>query len=101
MKNTDHNNLGHKILILLVIVGLSSCQSGPSPEESPGAQIVPESSKVIAVELPSESDLAQLAAEDPELEPIDECLICHSDQQTLMDTAKPEVVQEVENSGEG
>ena len=45
------------------------------------------------------SSLTDLAV--PAQESADECLICHTDKQSLIDAAAPEVVVESESEGEG
>ena len=101
MKSKDIEYLSKRILILVAMIGLSSCLSNPVPEPVSGSQIVPDSSEITASASQAESSEGEIPAEDQEPDPKDECLICHSDQQTLVDTAKPVDIKESESSGEG
>jgi hypothetical protein len=101
MKSKDNAHFYKRILIFVVMIGLSSCQSHPAPDPDPGYQFVSATAESSAIITPSVSTEADLFAEDQETEIPDECLICHSDQQKLIDTAKPVIVLESESSGEG
>jgi hypothetical protein len=84
---------------LLLIAGVS-CQAGdPQPEAT---QTLEATSVVEAAEpTPTENSEETAAAEMVEAEPENQCLICHTDQAALMDTASPVVDLESESSGEG
>jgi hypothetical protein len=86
-------------LLLLVAV---SCQTGAT-EQVPTQAVAPEDTLEIdevdsaEPENSSGEDQAQVV----ESEDLNQCLICHTDQQALQDTADPVVVVESESSGEG
>jgi len=101
MKSKDNAHFYKRILIFVVMIGLSSCQSHPAPEPDSGSQFVTATSESTAIISPSISTDTDLITEDQETEIPDECLICHSNQQKLIDTANPVVVLESESSGEG
>ena len=101
MKSKENEHFYKRILIFVVIFGLSSCQSHSTPEPDTGSQFVISTSESTSIISPSESTETDILTEDQETEIPDECLICHSDQQKLIDTAKPVVVLESESSGEG
>jgi len=101
MKNKDNAHFFKGILVFVMMIGLSCCQSHSTPAPDPGDQFVTATSESTASILPSVSAETDLTAEDQETEIPNECLICHSDQQKLIDTANPVVVLESESSGEG
>jgi hypothetical protein len=95
------NNLKSKVLLIAVfilIIGLSACQTNRVHQQEELSQLLEGLPKSTVLPEPTE---VTLFAEDLETETIDECLICHSNQQTLIDTAKPVVVVKSESSGEG
>lgn len=84
------------LLGLLLLVGAVSCQADqtqqlPEPTSAPVLTEAPEPTAV--------GDEAALASQ-AEVN-VDECLACHTDKQTLVDTADPVVDLESESSGEG
>jgi len=99
----NYPNPGILIFGLVLSVTLASCQSAP---ETVSENII-EDTQDISLEDNSESatttDDDNATEADPELvvEEINQCLVCHADQETLKDTAYPVVVIESESSGEG
>jgi len=89
------------IYMFILAIGLTSCKSASDQEEKLASQtnLI---STVIATPM-VESVLVEDAVptEDQKPENIDECLLCHTNQQALIDTANPVVVLESESSGEG
>ena len=87
--------------VLLILLAVS-CQTADSqvaedPTQEEGEAEVLESPE------PTETEAEEMAEAVIEEEPavVDECLVCHTDQETLMDTADPVVDLESESSGEG
>ena len=87
------------IWVGFLLIGLVGCQAA--------ATQLPESPTVELEEAPVE-ETAEPTQEDesPDMEeaqapPENECLVCHTDQAALMDTADPVVDTESESSGEG
>ena len=84
----------------MLLIGAVSCQAEnaqPTAEQDLEETPLVETAEPTATE--ESSDVAVL--EEVEAEPEDQCLICHTDQATLMDTADPVVAIESESSGEG
>jgi hypothetical protein len=83
------------IVALLLAIGLAACQQ--TPEEQPTSATIEAS--VPPTEIPTEPPTEAAPTEEPET--VDECLLCHVDQQRLIDTADPveEVVSENEGAG--
>jgi len=95
------NNLKSKVLLIAVFflfIGLSACQTNRLRQQEDLSQLLEGLPKSTVLPQPIE---VTLIADDLETETIDECLVCHSNQQTLIDTAKPVVIVESESSGEG
>lgn len=87
------------IFALVLPIALASCQSVPSPVTESIDQVTSsdetlESTATSEVETVSQADLDQAPEE------INECLLCHTNQQTLTDSASPVVVVESESYGE-
>ncbi|MBI5841508.1 MAG: hypothetical protein HZB19_15555 [Chloroflexi bacterium] len=71
-------------LLVLILFALSACAS-KSPADAP-----------------AKTDTPAIEAAEATAAPVnDECLICHTDKQRLIDTAKPEVAAESESKGVG
>ena len=94
--------------VLLILGGLMlvlavSCQAGAAQPaltqtldlEPTGVQITEEAEEEPTIETGEDPTQAITAEEQ------NQCLICHTDQQKLQDTADPVVVVESESSGEG
>ena len=95
-KNSTHFPLFFILLGLFLILGAVSCraQAEQMPtqtqeEAAPETQASPEPT------FEAEEMVEVTVAE------VDECLACHTDKQTLVDTASPVELAESENSGEG
>lgn len=88
----------NKLIFLLIFLGiiLVACQSGQLPAStveidqealqtsSPTPPLIPQ---------PTNQDPAIIAGQEPEPEVVNECFVCHSDMQKLIDTANPELAQ--------
>ncbi|MCJ7717057.1 MAG: hypothetical protein MUO54_11140 [Anaerolineales bacterium] len=89
------------ILVLTLAVGLTSCQSASDPEAKLVSLIDIESTEIPEPTLVSELSTDAVPVDDQESDDEDECLLCHADQKSLIDTANPVVVLASESSGEG
>ena len=86
-------------MLLVLAVG---CQTkGSEVTEDPS--LVQEDAEVLESPEPTTSETEEMVEVESEGDPaeVDQCLVCHTDQDTLMDTADPVVHLEAENSGEG
>lgn len=102
-KNRKHAFSGILILVAVVSIVLASCQSDPvtiseTVEQETLNTAADEPTESIPI---SEDTLISQADEDLVAEEINQCLICHSNKQTLVENAYPAVVVASENSGEG
>ena len=85
---------------IILLVFSFACQAKTSTDLDPQD----EGTQEIAVETDQNAEEKEETAAMPEEElavVVDECLQCHTDQQTLTETADTIVVVESENSGEG
>jgi len=80
----------------LLLIGAVSCQAEQT--QLPAAETP---TQEVAEQAPTEESVEIAASEETEVPPQDQCLVCHTDQQTLMDTAAQVVALESESSGEG
>jgi hypothetical protein len=87
----------HVFLLVIVVFVLSGCtvivEAAPAPSEVKAE----ETGKLISNNLRSISDLMVPPPEPP----VNECLECHIDKQSLIDNAKPEEAVEKESTGVG
>jgi hypothetical protein len=105
------------ILGLLLVLTLLGCTEQSTPEAQPTATeyaypaplndpaevvasltAIPEEEATEANEESVEPEPTEAIAAEPQ---VDNCVECHTDQQTLMDTADPVAEVESENEGEG
>jgi hypothetical protein len=91
-------------LVFGLMLVMSGCTSPPESLSTPtvGDQIEVEITPVepTPAGMEQEEDQDQQAAE-AEPQETNQCLVCHTDQQALTDTADPEPVVEEESTGEG
>ena len=83
------------ILILFVILGLTGCKT-TSLAEIPSEDII-ESTQI----LQETAELNPAATPEESSGETNHCLECHTDKQSLMDSADPVVLVESESSGAG
>ena len=85
-------------LVLFLVIFFAGCRSASAPPTGNHTQQISLSADLTQS---PEFDLIVVPEEPLVPEIKDECFSCHTDQQALIDTAKPVVVIEKENSGEG
>jgi hypothetical protein len=87
----------------ILLLAAVSCQAAATRQPETQTE-EPENTQVVD-SVPSQEEGEGTSGEDQgqvvEVEDPNQCLICHTDKQTLMDTADPVVVVESESSGEG
>ena len=105
-------------VVLLLLFSLVGCGSEPTPVAEPSAETHvypppmndPEEVAASLTAVPEEEATAPTEEDAPDSEPtevvaaepeVDNCVECHTDQQTLIDTADPVAEVESENEGEG
>jgi len=93
-------------LILLIGVTLGACsqvsigeEAGTSQLEVPAALVEPTDVPIEAAQALVEPETTDLMASEEVA--ISDCLVCHTDKQMLIDTAKPEEEVVSESEGEG
>lgn len=90
---------------VLFLLGAVSCQA-VVPQQTETQTLHLEGSADTQSAEPTSTETAGVAAEagssqSPEADEVNQCLVCHADQQALTDTATALVVIESESSGEG
>jgi hypothetical protein len=94
----NNRSLNIRVIFLLLVGSLLIAACG----QQVATEIQPPSSSSVAPEPAPVSEAPVMVAEPVALvETPDECLLCHTDKQRLIDTAKPEEDLEAENKGEG
>jgi hypothetical protein len=99
MKNFSIKNHYGTVIVLsiLVILLAASCQSS-EPQETEVPTLKQEETEVLESPEPAPETEEMTEVETAE---VNQCLVCHTDQDTLMDVADPVVHLESESSGEG
>jgi hypothetical protein len=99
------------LMLLLMALGLGACSNRSEPSEIPTEMEITEDNSVVISETTDDMVLEVIASSEnptqdgdmaavvPEVE--NYCIDCHTNQQTLIDTAKPEGEVASENEGEG
>jgi hypothetical protein len=92
----------YKILIMagLVLGLLAGCSSGDEVTPDVTPTVAREQTLEIDDEQEQTDQVSLEITEEPEIV-VDECLVCHSNEERLKDTAAPVVDLESESSGEG
>ena len=102
--NNSPSKIPYRALMLLgalLLLGAVGCQSGSTqvaetqiPEQDP-VEVSPSPE-------PTPNQAEEVDQEEAvETDQLNQCLVCHTDEQALKDTAKPVVDKESESSGEG
>ncbi len=84
-------------LTIFLSIVIAGCRSKPAPDLEPTPLPATDSDSVE----PAVAESVSETIEDQKTDEVNECLECHTNQQTLMDTAAPVIVVESESSGEG
>jgi hypothetical protein len=86
--------------VFLMVLAVSCQTADPQIVEEPTLE---QEEEVLESPEPTASDPNEIteAQDEGESAEVDQCLVCHTDQDTLMDTADPVVDLESESSGEG
>ena len=84
------------VVSLLLVLGVAACQSVPE-EQAP--TVAATAAEILPSDTPTEIPAEETSSDTQET--VDECLICHIDQQRLIDTADPEEEVISENEGAG
>lgn len=92
----------YHLLILggLILAAAVSCRASDQDlRAAPELELT--ETATFALESPQATSPTEMAVVESEPEEVDQCLVCHTDKQSLIDTADPVVVVESEDSGEG
>ena len=92
---TNNNIFRICIVSLLIAAVAAACQ----PEEEPAPIAAAVSPQVQLTDIPTQTPTEVAPTETAEI--VDQCLLCHADQQRLIDTADPVVEVVSENEGAG
>lgn len=101
--NKQPNHFSFIILVFVSAVTLAGCQSGTDLEAETIPEVTLESEVLLdsdPTEAPSDETNINGSTQVEKAE-INQCLVCHTDQQELTNTAYPVEVVESESSGEG
>jgi hypothetical protein len=101
MKNKEIKLTYFGILLLILAIGLTSCQVDSATETDLVSQSDSDSTETLEITLEPEPVAAEVSVEEQESDNKDECLLCHTYKETLLDTANPVAVIDSESSGEG
>jgi hypothetical protein len=85
------------LLIGLLVIGLAACAT----QTAVPAQIAPPISQAPPTAAPTEGVVIPTDEPIAELETINQCLVCHTDKDMLIETAAPEVEVIKESEGVG
>ncbi|KAA3643536.1 MAG: hypothetical protein DWQ07_23810 [Chloroflexi bacterium] len=98
------NNHRYTIIVLILLAGiflLAACQPGSG--DAVTEEIEPQATSTIHAAVDEPVSDEETSTDDPvgEVQSTDECIVCHTDKQMLIDTAEPEVDLHSENEGAG
>ena len=101
-KPTRFLNPAQLVWVGLLLIGLVGCQA-EAAQQPETATVDQEPAPVEESAAPTEAaESTEMAeAEEAEAAPENQCLVCHTDQASLMNTADPVEDTESESSGEG
>jgi hypothetical protein len=93
------------LISALLILSTVSCQAESAQPQETQLLALGQTALIQTAEPVATGTLVEAAVIDQgqtsETEQMDQCLICHTDQQALMDSANPVITLESESSGEG
>lgn len=101
MTKSNKNNLIIFLISVFIVAVVTACGKSSETINDVIADNTGNKSSISDEEDSSEIDADLIQDEMEEVNTISACVICHTDKQQLIDTAKPEEVKESENEGVG